>query len=702
LFAAGLVLPTVVHADVTLNFVNADIDQVAKAIGLATGQTVVVDPRVKGQLNLVSDQPVDDAKAIATLQAALRMQGYSLLQDHGILKVVPESDAKLQGVPTYQGNTPVASGDQMITQVFQLHYESANNLVSVLRPLIAPNNAITAYPANNTLVVTDYAGNVRRIASIIASIDVAQGQSTDIVQLQYADASDVASEVQKVLDPGAIGDTDSTLKVSVQPDLRTNSLILRASSASRLHEAEGLIAKLDAPTRELGNIHVVGLHNADATQLAKTLRGMMGQSSGDDSSSSSSAQKSFNQGNSVSGSATSSSSGNSSGSSSASLEGGSTGGALPPLPGSVGGSSASNSSNDGGKEGDSGSRGGMIQADSATNSLVITASEPVYRNLRRVIEQLDVRRAQIYIESMIVELSSDHLEQLGINWQSLNDLDISVLHKFAQNTTLGSVLQALETNSDVNVLSTPNLITLDNEEARIIAGQNIPVLTGSYTSTGSSSTVTPYQTYDREDVGITLHVRPQITEDGLIKMQIYTESSSVVSNTTSNSSGPTINKRAVQSTVLIDNGSIVVLGGLIQDQYTNGNSRLPWLGSLPVIGNLFSTENKERTKTDLMIFLRPIIVRDGQTQNALSQNRYDYVRGVTNAYQSSNILIRDSQIPAMPVLRTGGDAPALAGSLVPTQQSIVPVPASAASGASATQAPASKVTPNAASAASAQ
>jgi general secretion pathway protein D len=731
LLAAGFFLPHVVLAQVTLNFVNADIDQVAKAIGIATGQTIIVDPRVKGQLNLVSEQPVADDKAIKTLQSALRMQGYALLQDHGVLKVVPEADAKLQGVPTYLGNTPTAAGDQVITQVFQLHYESANNLLSVLRPLISPNNAIAAYPANNTLVVTDYADNVRRIASIIAGVDVAAGQTADVVPLKNANAPDLAAEVTKILDPGSIGGTDSTLKITILPETRTNSLVIRASSAARLREAEALIAKLDTSTREPGNIHVVALHNADATALAKTLRGMMGQSTGNDSSSSSS-KNDFNQNN----GGMSSSSGSSSGGSSS---GSQSSGSVPPLPsnyGSGGGSSGggggdSNSfgSGEAKDSSDSSTHNGMnIQPDVATNSLVITASEPVYRNLRNVIDQLDARRAQVYIESLIVELSSDKAAQLGVQWQGLlslgsntsvyggsnfatttsqgivnltatgyaagangaaataastllnNGLNIGLLHQFGKYLGLGALLQALQTSTDVNVLSTPNLITLDNEDAKVVVGQNVPIVTGSYAQTGTTTSVTPFQTYDRQDVGITLHVRPQITAGGTIKLQIYEESSSVVAGTGSATTGPTINKRSIQSSVLADDGSIVVLGGLIQDQYTNANSKVPWLGSLPVVGALFRTENKDRTKTDLMVFLRPVIIRDSDTEQHISTDRYNYIRGETNGYQSDNQNIRDEKIPALaPVSASGtatGGAPSNGvGLLVPSEESIKAQPA---------------------------
>jgi general secretion pathway protein D len=276
LLLAGLITAQTAQAQVTLNFVNADIDQVAKAIGAATGKTIIVDPRVKGQLNLVSENAVPEDQALKTLQSALRMQGFALVQDHGVLKVVPEADAKLQGVPTYVGNSPSARGDQVVTQVFVLKNESANNLLPVLRPLISPNNTVAAYPANNTIVVTDYADNVRRIAQIIAGVDTAAGQSVSVVQLKNANALDIATQLNKMLDPGAIGSTDATLKVSITADPRTNSLLIRASNGARLAAARTLARELDAPTSMPGNMHVVPLRNAEASKLAKTLRGMLG------------------------------------------------------------------------------------------------------------------------------------------------------------------------------------------------------------------------------------------------------------------------------------------------------------------------------------------------------------------------------------------------------------------------------------------
>ncbi|SAK42233.1 general secretory pathway protein D [Caballeronia calidae] len=712
LLAAGLIVAQAAHAQVTLNFVNADIDQVAKAIGAATGKTIIVDPRVKGQLNLVSENPVPEEQALKTLQSSLRMQGFALVQDHGVLKVVPEADAKLQGVPTYVGNAPAARGDQVITQVFQLRNESANNLLPVLRPLISPNNTIAAYPANNTLVVTDYADNVRRIAGIIAGVDTAAGREVDVFTLKNANAIDVAEQMNKLLDPGTVGSTDATLKVTVTPDARTNSLMFRASSSARLAAAKQLAQKLDAPTTQPGNMHVVALRNADATRLAKTLRGMLGKgnNSSDNTSGSNTGSNSFGQ--------------SGGGLSNSSMSTGQSG--MPPLPGGMSGSSGSSSnpmSGSGGnrdssfssnKENESGNDqgGGMIQADAATNSLIITAPDPMYRNLRAVIDQLDARRAQVYIEALIVELSATTGANLGIQWQGLllsnggnnalygsssfgsgntnivdltlqgnaiaqnpsaitsttgllaQGLNIGLLHRFGNLFGLGGLLQALSTSSDANILSTPNLITLDNEEAKIVVGQNVPVVTGSYaTPTANAATsVTAFNTFDRRDVGVTLHVKPQITDGGVLKMQIYQEDSSVDNGTKNDPGGVTINTRSVQSTILADDGEIVVLGGLMQDQYNNNNSKIPLLGDIPFIGSLFRSESKTRTKTNLMVFLRPVIVRDQSTATQITNTRYDYLRQQQYGSTTDNRLIKDQNVPVIPPKplgpSEGGGAPA--------------------------------------------
>ncbi|WP_036012013.1 type II secretion system secretin GspD [Robbsia andropogonis] len=705
---SALVVAPLARADVTLNFANADIDQIARAIGAATNQTIVVDPRVKGQLSLQSDRPVSNEQALKTLQAALRMQGFALLEDHGILKVVPEADAKLQGVPTFIGNRTQARGDTVVTQVFQLHNASANNLLPVIRPLVSPNNTVAAYPNTNSIIVTDYADNVRRIGSIIAGIDSAEGTNIDVIPLANANAQDVAAEASKLLDPGAIGATDATLKVNVSVDSRTNSVILRASNAARMRMAHELVRKLDSPTREPGNIHVVPLTNADATTLAKTLRGMMGQSSD---------SKGATAGNSLFG--------NSGGQSGSGGGLANNNGSLPPLPSGTSnsssfGSTSGSSGNSGGMSGLGGNNGtgngnngnnsddsadqsgsGMIVADASTNSLIITAPEPVYRNLRNVIAQLDQRRAQIYIESMIIEVSSTKTGQFGVQWlfggsgnnsvfsignsgtnsttsianitstvasatsgsgslssiAGSNIYGIGIMRNFGSLLGVGGLLQAVQGDSDVNVLSTPNLMTMDNQEARILVGSNIGVLSGTIANTTSTSTnnAAAYSTYNRMDIGTMLNVRPQINQGGTIKLQIYQEDSSLVSTTDSNN--PTINKRSLQTTVLADNGQIVVLGGLIGDKVTQTNSRVPWLSAIPILGALFRNESKQRDKTNLLLFLRPVIVRDEATMRDISMNRYDYMRALSANYTPSNWVIKEKTNPVPGPIAPDTEAP---------------------------------------------
>ncbi len=678
---------------VVLNFVNADLDSVVKAVGQATGKNFVIDPRVKGTVNLVTEQPVSRSQALETLGSVLRMQGYAMVESNGFTKVVPEADAKLQGSPIVIGEGR-SRGDQVVTQVFRLNYESANNLVPVLRPMIAPNNTITAYPGNNTLVITDYAENLQRMARIIAAIDAPATGEIELVPLKNAIASDTAQVLQKLLDPGAAGGAgggaagvDASLRTTVVAEPRSNSLMIRASSRARLQQARQLIERLDQPYARPGNIWVVPLKNAEATKLAQTLRAIVA------------ADSSFNtsQAGTPGAAGATGSTGllNTSTPTSGQYTGGTTGTSRSGSGsgfGAGGGSAFSNSF----AANTLPTTGGIIQADPATNSLIITASEPVYRNLRAVIEDLDARRAQVYIESMIVEVSSTQTGQLGIQWQGLLKSTSSNTNVFAgtnfgtggQNIInltgaaaaiakdgtgaissvaslvpdvaglnlgivnravgLGALLHALGSDGSVNLLSTPNLITLENEEAKILIGQNIPVTTGSYAQTGGAASVTPFQTFDRKDVGITLRVKPQITDGGLVKMQIYQESSSVVQGTASLTQGPTTNVRSIETNVLVDDGQIIVLGGLIEDTYGDGVQKVPGLGDLPLIGGLFRYENKNRGKTNLLVFLRPYVMRTAGATDRLTQDRYDYMRTLQQGFTSPNMMVRDTNTPVLP------------------------------------------------------
>jgi general secretion pathway protein D len=674
----ALLLPLQARAaadDAALNFVGADIESVIKAVGHYTNITFVIDPRVKGTLTVVSEKPVSKSQAFALLTSALRLNGFAVVSGDGYAKVVPEAEAKLQAGPTQIGAQPSAKGDQIVSQIFHLNYESAANVVTVLRPLISPNNTINANPGNNSVVVTDYADNVKRLAKIVAALDAPAVTDLDVIPVRYAIASDLAAMINKLMDSGAGGGGSGDAgKVNVLADPRTNSLILRAPSAARANLAKSLIAKLDQPTQELGNVHVVYLKNAEATKLAQTLRSVV---SGDVSQPNSGTGNGTNAQNSNSNSGGLNSNSNSSNSSGSSSTGNGSGPSNPLLSGS---SSTQ-------QQGGSGGAAGYIQADATTNTLIITAPESVYRNLRAVIDQLDVRRAQVYIESLIVEVTSDKASEFGVQWvgasgNSNSSTRVGVLQSFTtggtnntltsiyagqgavlpsnglsfglfNKTGLGFLAHALESDANANILSTPNMITLDNELATIRVGQNVPILTGQFTTTSGTNS-NPFQTIDRKDVGLVLKVRPQISEGGTIKMAIYHETSSVDKSTLTNASGITLNNRVIENNVIADDGQIIVLGGLIEDTEGDGTDKVRGLGDIPILGNLFKYQSRTRKKTNLMVFLRPVVIRSKEQSTSLATDRYDYMRGQQeNIKPPEGSLVNDLGQPVLPRLQDG-------------------------------------------------
>ena len=654
---------------VSLNFVNAEIGGVIQAISKISGRNFIIDPRVKGTLNIVTARPVARHLTYSILLSALRLQGYAAVEGDGVTKIVPEADAKLHAVPVGKGKG-AGGGDRLTTQVFNLKHESASQLVPVIRPLVSPNNTVTAYPGNNSLVVTDYAENVGRIAQIVESIDVPQGDMR-VIPLQHASALDLAQTVTRLLADGVAGTTagvagggvggDASQRISVIGDPRTNSLLVRSENPSKLNAVRQLVANLDKPGAA-GNIHVVYLKNAEAVKVAQTLRAVISGEAG-------------SLGQNPTGTAGSSFAPTQAGTTTGSTTG--TMGATPSFSSQTGNTGATGN--------------GIVQADPMTNSLIITAPEAIYNNLRKVIDQLDKRRAQVYVEALITEVSTEKAAEIGIQWQagkvgsttayggtSFGSSGNNILNLAAGlattlpgnglNLILGSgtvsvggkeianlnmLARFLESDTKANILSTPNLVTLDNEEAKIVVGQNLPFVTGSYTNTGSSSTsVTPFQTYERQDVGLTLKVRPQITQGGVVRVQIYQETSTVQSGTASNTAGPTTNKRALESHVLVDDGNIIALGGLIEDDYGSGDDKVPVLGDLPVLGNLFRYETRKRKKTQLMVFLRPRIVRDSADYERYTQDRYEQLLGTQQQFaRDQRGLIPESEPPRLPALQ---------------------------------------------------
>jgi general secretion pathway protein D len=618
---------------ITLNFVNAEIEAVARTLASLSGHNVVVDPRVKGTMSLSSQVAVPPAQALHLFANQLRMQGFALVESDGLFTVLPEAEAKLQSSTVSAAGVSASSG-QIVTQIFRLNHENANNLVPVLRPLISPNNTINVNPGTNALVITDYGDNLQRLGRIIAALDVANATGVEVIRLQHGIAADMAPMAQRLIDSGAAagvpavqGLTDTSFKTTVLAETRTNALIVRAANPARLALTRSLIEQLDQPNATgagaaSGNIHVVYLKNADATKLAATLRAAI-------SSSASGTTGNLTTTN------------------------------LPAQPSATGGTASTVGMNASAQP----STGGQIQADPATNALIITAPEPQYRQLRSVIDMLDQRRAQVFVESLIAEVSADKAAEFGVQWMSgtgtgsktlgvlgtnfsIGGTNLLTLAANAANGTyaaspglniaagqqrngvlaLGALARFLQTNGDANILSTPNLLTLDNEEAKIVIGQNVPFVTGQYTANNSTNgAVNPFQTIERKDVGLTLRVKPQISESGTVKMQIFQEVSSI-DNKSSTTSGLITNKRSIESSVLVEDGSIVVLGGLLQDDTSNSQEKVPGIGDIPFLGALFKAETRSRKKTNLMVFLRPVVVRDGAATEALSLGRYEQMR----------------------------------------------------------------------------
>jgi general secretion pathway protein D len=684
--SSGIALPSNPLGDqpVTLNFVDADIQAVVRALSRSTGQQFLVDPRVKGTLTLVSEGQVPARQAYDMLLAALRMQGFSVVDVGGVAQVVPEADAKLLGGPIYSADKPAGNG--MLTRTFRLQYENAVNLIPVLRPIVSPNNPINAYPGNNTIVITDYAENLTRVAQLIASIDSPSAIDTDVVQIQNGIAADIAPMVADLLDaPG----NDPTQKIAVIGDPRSNTIIIRAGSPERTELARNLIYKLDNAQSNPSNLHVVYLRNAQAAKLAQALRGLL---TGESDSSSDSARSVLSaMGASTGGSAgQNGQSGTQSSGTTTTNSSGSTGGSYAQgSSGSATGSGGAQSS----EQNVAFSAGGVtIQADATTNTLLISAPEPLYRNLREVIDLLDQRRAQVVIESLIVEVGEDDASEFGVQWQTGNlggngvigganlggsgintngktsidvlpqGLNLGYVNGTVDIPGIGKILdlkvlaRALKSKGGTNVLSTPNLLTLDNEAASIFVGQTIPFVSGSYVTGGGGTSNNPFQTVTREEVGLKLNVRPQISEGGTVKLDIYQEVSSIDerASASSTSAGIVTNKRAIDTSILLDDGQIMVLGGLLQDGYSQSNDAVPWLGSLPGIGALFRNERRAITKTNLMVFLRPYIIRDSEAGRSITLNRYDFMRRAQGGLQPERSwAMPDMQAPQLPTAAQG-------------------------------------------------
>jgi general secretion pathway protein D len=656
---------------VTLNFVNADIHAVVKAVSEMTGRNFLLDPRVQGTVNIIAPRPVPRNMVFPILLSALRVQGFTAVGgDLGYVNIVPESDAKF-----YAGARDArrARGDQVVTEVFQLSHESAQSVVQTLRPLVTPNNVINAFPATNSIVITDYASNLERLRKVIATVDQPQPAQLSTIKLRYAAAVDVGQAVQRLLPEAAQPPgPGAPPRVALGVDGRTNSLLVRAENPALAKRIRELAESMDLPTAAGGNIHVVYLKNAQAERLAEALRAII--------SGQPAAARPVSQVSPAPGQA-----------------------APPPPPGAPPPPAAATPAAGGTAPVIGAIAMASVQAYPETNSLVIIAPDSVYNALRGVIEKLDARRAQVFVEALIVEVAANKAAEFGIQWQAIpsgagntnattgigiQNFNISPGSNIGQiardpasigqglslglirgSITLGGVqilnlaalLRALETDSTANILSTPTLLTLDNEEAKIQVGQNIPIVTGSFTLAGAGGgVVNPFQTFERRDIGVTLKIRPQITEGGVVKMAIYQEVSSIFN--AQNPTGIILNKRSLESQILVDDGQMIVLGGLISEDVQTGTQSVPGLGQIPVLGALFRYDTRKREKINLMVFLRPVVVRDAPLTAGLTADRYEAMRGIQGGYQAPDRF----PLPAM----HGPQLPDQLPPLAPGQQSL--------------------------------
>jgi len=610
---------------ITLNFKNADITAVIDTVADLTGKTFIIDPRVKGMVNVVSSQPLSRDEVLGVFLSILEVQGFTSVKVGKAIKIVPNTQMRNSPQPVVDklpGNR-----DEVVTSVLPLQYVSAEELVPILRPLMDNNGHLAAYPGSNSLIFSDNAANIQRMMEIVQRVDKNTQQEVEVIPLQYALASEMVRLLEKLW-PQNVEDPSKRLSVGV--DERSNSILISGNPGKRL-EIRALISHLDTPVESGGSTHVVYLRYANAENVARILNGLEG----------------------------------------------------APDAAAVAGAA--------GVEGNA----GLIQADAESNALVITAGASRFKSLRAVIQKLDMPRAQVHIEAIIAEVSLNTAKELGVEWYvdgsgstnstwpigGTNFPDSggtlgSIIGSIAEGTLpvigsglnlgiggitsggikFGALLRALASDGSTNILSTPSLTTLDNQEAEIVVGQNVPFKTGSYQTEGSIGTLNPFTTITREDVGITLKVKPQINEGDAITLDIEQDISSV-SNNQASSTDITTNKRSIKTTVLVANDNMVVLGGLIDEDVQESQSKVPVLGSIPLLGRLFRYNKTTKLKRTLMVFIHPVIISNPAQGHMISQSKYTYLQ--EQQKQLSTELSEMKEIEITPELKAFPDAPAV-------------------------------------------
>ncbi|MCU7844967.1 MAG: type II secretion system secretin GspD [Candidatus Thiodiazotropha sp. (ex Monitilora ramsayi)] len=619
LLMLGLFTTTLQAEQITLNLNNADIEALIKTVSEHTGKNFVIDPRVKGKVTVISAHPMDRDEFYQVFLSILEVHGFSTIPSGDLIKIVPDVKAKQAGIPTIS-NLSKLPGDQVVTRIIQVKNVTAAQLVPILRPLIPQEGHLAAYPATNVLIISDRRQNVDRLLKIIKEIDQVSDSTIEVVTLQHASAAEVVRILNSLQDPASAkaGGTSANKLVA---DERTNSVLLSGDPTVRLR-FKVLISHLDTPFDNAGNAQVIYLKYANAKELVSVLTGV---------------------------------------------------------------SETMDETKQGGKAASKTKIPINIQADEASNALIISAPPDIFRALEAIIRKLDIRRAQVLVEAIIAEVSYDKAKKLGVQWivdgspdgsgpvgvinlgtPSISDIATAAAAGTAVDLGSGTLIgggkfdstsvnfaalvQALESDSQSNVLSTPSLMTLDNQEAEIVIGQNVPFITGSFTSTGgTSSSVNPFQTVQREDVGLTLRVKPQINEGNAVQLEIEQEVSSLVTTAIAGASDIVTNKRTIKTVVMVEDGNTIVLGGLIDENLQQVEEKVPVLGDVPLLGALFRSTSTTKLKRNLMVFLRPVILRDAATNTQIASSKYNYFRAEQVDMKQKGVkLMDDEETPILP------------------------------------------------------
>ena len=621
---------------VTLNLKDADIGTVIGTISEATGKNFIVDPRVKGKVTVISSKPLKADELYQVFLAVLNVHGFAAVPDGGVIKIVPEVTAKQSAIPNATDRDP-GIGDEYVTRVIGVDNVAATQLVPILRPLLPQEAHLAAYPGSNVLIASASAANIGRIVELIQRIDRSDDSEIEIIPLQHASAEEVVRILTTMMqDPGKAAQNPTEMP-KLGADLRTNSVLVSGDRGTR-QRLRSLINNLDTPMERTGSTQVVYLRYAKAKDLVPVLTGLSSASKGAQST--------------------------------------------------QGAAKTGETLN--------------IQADDSINALVINAPPDIMRNLEQVIRRLDIRRAQVLVEAIVAEVTADTARELGVQWAfdaSAKNGPVGIINfagsgsglaSFASSaasgtpsvgdgllaavgdtaasggTRIAALLRALSGDVNTNILSTPSLVTMDNQEAEIVVGQNVPFVTGSYTSTGSGSTPTnPFQTISRQDVGLSLKIKPQINEGDAVKLDIDQEVSSISSATTGATDIVT-NKRAIKTSVMVDSGQIVVLGGLIDDQLVQNEQKVPGLGDIPILGYFFSYKKTTKVKRNLMVFIHPIILRNADDNLAVTGNKYDYIRNQQLGVRERGVKLMSDDVT--PILPAWNDRLAVPPSLPPVKK----------------------------------